>query len=165
MLSLNSYEPGIHCTSNIYIQVYKAGVKIMSTVLIRKFGEEAIQFLGKKVSVETSDQRVYKGTLTGIDERLDLVLNDVEGTGILKMIINGVYVKEIKLMEKPFDFKALSERLSKVFPGLVRIREDVGAIIVMDKIKVTETGVEEGSGLAADRVRVIYDEFMRENRK
>ena len=52
----------------------------MSTVLIRKFGEEAIQFLGKKVSVETSDQRVYKGTLTGIDERLDLVLNDVEGT-------------------------------------------------------------------------------------
>jgi hypothetical protein len=94
-----------------------------------------------------------------------LVLNDVEGTGILKMIINGVFVKEIKLMEKPFDFKALSERLSKVFPGLVRIREDVGAIIVMDKIKVTETGVEEGSGLAADRVRVIYDEFMRENRK
>ena len=91
----------------------------MSTVLIRKFGEEAIQFLGKKVSVETSDQRVYKGTLTGIDERLDLVLNDVEGTGILKMIINGAYVKEIKLMEKPFDFKALSERLSKVFPGLV----------------------------------------------
>ena len=65
------------------------------------------------------------------------------------MIINGAYVKEIKLMEKPFDFKALSERLSKVFPGLVRIREDVGAIIVMDKIKVTETGVEEGSGLAS----------------
>jgi len=164
-LHLSSYDPGIHCTSNIYIPVYKAGVKIMSTVLIRKFGEEAVQFLGKKVSVETSEQRVYKGTLTGIDERLDLVLNDVEGTGILKMIVNGVYVKEIKLMEKPFDFKALSERLSKVFPGPVRIREDVGAIIVMDKIKVTETGVEEGSGLAADRVRVIYDEFMRENRK
>jgi small nuclear ribonucleoprotein (snRNP)-like protein len=151
--------------SNIYMQAYKAGVKIMSTVLVRKFGEEAIQFLGKKVSVETSDQRVYKGTLSGIGERLDLILNDIEGTGILKMIINGTFVKEIKLMEKPFDFKALSERLSKVFPGLVRIREDVGAIIVMDKIKVTESGVEEGSGLAADRVKVIYDEFMREIRK
>lgn len=137
----------------------------MSTVLMRKFGEEAIQFLGKKVSVETSDQRSYKGTLSGIDERLDLVLNDIEGTGILKMLVNGAYVKEIKLMEKPFDFKALSERLSKVFPGLVRIREDVGAIIVMDKIKVTETGVEEGSGLAADRVRIIYEEFMKEQRK
>ena len=27
----------------------------------------------------------------------------------------------------------------------------------MDKIKVTQTGIEEGSGLAADRVRAIYD--------
>jgi hypothetical protein len=47
----------------------------------------------------------------------------------------------------------------------VKIREDVGAIIVMDKIKVTQGGVEEGSGLAADRVRSIYDEFMKETRK
>jgi hypothetical protein len=68
-------------------------------------------------------------------------------------------------MEKPFDFKSLSDRLSRVFPGLVKIREDVGAIIVMDKIKVTQTGIEEGSGLAADRVKAIYDEFMRETKK
>jgi hypothetical protein len=52
-----------------------------------------------------------------------------------------------------------------VFPGLVKIREDVGAIIVMDKIKVTQTGIEEGSGLAADRVKAIYDEFVRETKK
>jgi Lsm C-terminal len=68
-------------------------------------------------------------------------------------------------MEKPFDFKALSDRLARVFPGLVKIREDVGAIIVMDKIKVTQAGVEEGVGLAADRVRAIYEEFMRETKK
>jgi Lsm C-terminal len=68
-------------------------------------------------------------------------------------------------MEKPFDFKSLSDRLSRVFPGLVKIREDVGAIIVMDKIKVTQAGIEEGSGLAADRVRAIYDEFMRDSKK
>src|SRR3712207_7362679 len=71
----------------------------------------------------------------------------------------------LRLMEKPFDFKALAERLSRVFPGLVKIREDVGAIIVMDKIKVTQAGIEEGSGLAADRVKSIYDEFTRETRK
>jgi hypothetical protein len=68
-------------------------------------------------------------------------------------------------MEKPFDFKALAERLSRIFPGLVKIREDVGAIIVMDKIKVTQAGIEEGSGLAADRVKAIYDEFTREAKK
>jgi|SRR5579883_1863009 small nuclear ribonucleoprotein (snRNP)-like protein len=137
----------------------------MAAVVTRKFGEETLQFLGKKVSIETSDQRVYNGTLTGIDERLDIVLDNVEGHGILKMILNGTFVKEIRLMEKPFDFKALADRLSRVFPGLVKIREDVGAIIVMDKIKVTQAGIEEGSGLAADRVRAVYDEFIRETKK
>jgi small nuclear ribonucleoprotein (snRNP)-like protein len=137
----------------------------MSAVFLRKFGEETVQFLGKKVSVETSDQKTYIGTLTGIDEKLDLVLDNVEGQGILKMIVNGSYVREIKLMEKPFDYKALADRLSRVFPGLVKIREDVGAIIVMEKIKVTEDGIQEGSGLAADRVKAIFDEFIRETKK
>ena len=137
----------------------------MAAVVSRKFGEETLQFLGKKVSVETSDQKIYKGTLTGIDEKLDVVLDNVDVQGILKLILNGSFVKEIKLMEKPFDFKALSDRLARVFPGLVKIREDVGAIIVMDKIKVTQGGVEEGVGLAADRVRAIYEEFMREIRR
>jgi small nuclear ribonucleoprotein (snRNP)-like protein len=137
----------------------------MATVVSRKFGEETLQFLGKKVSVETSDQKIYNGTLTGIDEKLDVVLDNVDSQGILKLILNGSFVKEIKLMEKPFDLRALSDRLARVFPGLVKIREDVGAIIVMDKIKVTQAGVEEGVGLAADRVRAIYEEFMRETKK
>jgi hypothetical protein len=93
------------------------------------------------------------------------VLDNLQSLGILKIILNGSFVKEIKLMEKPFDFKALSDRISRVFPGLVKIREDVGAIIVMDKIKVTQAGIEEGSGLAAERVKTIYDEFVREMKK
>src|ERR671929_629649 len=137
----------------------------MKALILRKFGEETVQFLGKKVSIETSDHKTYNGTLAGIDEKLDVVLDNVEGHGILKLILNGSFVKEVRLMEKPFDFKALAERLSRVFPGLVKIREDVGAIIVMDKIKVTQAGIEEGSGLAADRVKAIYDEFAKETRK
>ena len=137
----------------------------MSAVIARKFGEETFQFIGKKVSVETSDEVVYNGILSAIDEKLDIVLNNVEGQGILKIILNGSFVKKIKLLEKPFDFKALSDRISRVFPGLVKIREDVGAIIVMDKIKVTQAGIEEGSGLAADRVKAIYEDFIKETIK
>ena len=152
--------------SNSYIFLNHILIRIFMTALLgRKFGEETIQFLGKKVSIETSDQKTYNGTLTGIDEKLNVVLDNIEGNGILKLILNGSFVKGIKLLEKPFDFKALSDRLSRVFPGLVKIREDVGAIIVMDKIKVTQTGIEEGSGLAADRVKAIYDEFLRETKK
>jgi small nuclear ribonucleoprotein (snRNP)-like protein len=137
----------------------------MSALTIRKFYEEILQFVGKKVSIETSYDKNYSGTLSAIDERLDTVLENVEGQGILRIIINGSFVKEIKLLEKPFDLKGLADRLSRVFPGLVKIREDVKAIIVMDKIKVTEYGIEEGSGLAADRVKSIYEEFMREFKK
>jgi len=137
----------------------------MAAVVARKFGEEMVQFLGKKVAVETADQKVYNGILSGIDEKLDVVLDKIEGQGILKVILNGSFVKEIKLLEKPFDFKALSDRLSRVFPGLVKIREDVGAIIVMDKIKVTQGGIQEGTGLAAERVKSIFDEFIRETKK
>ena len=124
-----------------------------------------LQFVGKKVSVETSDQKNYDGVMAAIDEKLNVVIDNVEGKGILKLIINGSFVKEVKLLEKPFDLKGLAERLGRVFPGLVKIRDDVGAIIVMDKIKVTQAGVEEGVGLAANRVKAVYDEFMRDSKK
>jgi small nuclear ribonucleoprotein (snRNP)-like protein len=137
----------------------------MSALTIRKFYEEILQFVGKKVSIETSYDKSYSGTLSAIDERLDTVLENLEGQGILRIIINGLFVKEIKLLEKPFDLRGLADRLSRVFPGLVKIRDDVNAIIVMDKIKVTEHGIEEGTGLAADRVKSIYEEFMREFKK
>jgi small nuclear ribonucleoprotein (snRNP)-like protein len=137
----------------------------MSALVSRKFGEETLQFLGKKVSIETSDNKVYSGTLAGIDEKLNVALDNVEGHGIMKLILNGSFVKEVRLMEKPFDFKALADRFTRVFPGLVKIRDDIGAIIIMDRIKVTQSGVEEGTGPTADRVRQIYDDFMRETRK
>ncbi|MGI0023156.1 MAG: Lsm family RNA-binding protein [Nitrososphaeraceae archaeon] len=137
----------------------------MSALTIRKFYEEILQFVGKKVSIETSYDKNYNGTLSAIDERLDTVLENVEGQGILRIVINGSFIKEIKLLEKPFDLRGLADRLSRVFPGLVKIRDDVNAIIVMDKIKVTEHGIEEGTGLAADRVKSIYEEFMREFKK
>jgi small nuclear ribonucleoprotein (snRNP)-like protein len=70
----------------------------MTAVILRRFAEETVQFLGKKVSIETSDQKTYSGTLTGIDEKLDVVLDNVEGQGILKLILNGSFIKEIKLM-------------------------------------------------------------------
>jgi small nuclear ribonucleoprotein (snRNP)-like protein len=137
----------------------------MSALTNRKFNEEMLQFVGKKVSVETSDQKNYDGVMAAMDEKLNVVIDNVEGKGILKLIINGSFVKEVKLLEKPFDLKGLAERLGRVFPGLVKIRDDVGAIIVMDKIKVTQAGVEEGVGLAANRVKAVYDEFMRDSKK
>lgn len=136
-------------------------------MIFRKFGEEISSFVGKLVLVEVVDGKHYTGVLAGIDENLNIILDKVTGAGenVYKVAVNGTNVKEIKLTEKPFDFRALAERLSRVFPGLVAVREDIGAIIVMDKIKVTEKGVAEGSGLAAEKVKGIFDEYLREKKK
>ena len=139
----------------------------MASVVFRKFGEELNGFLGRPVMVLTADGKEYSGTLVGIDESLSIILDKVVGAGpnVFKAALNGNNVREIKLMERPFDFKALGERLSRVFPGLVSVRDDIGAIIVMEKIKVTDKGVTEGTGLAADKVKMIFDEYIRDSKR
>jgi len=135
-------------------------------MVFRRFGEEVAGFVGKSVAVETKDSKVYSGRLTAVDERLNLVLDGVVGAGegVFKLVLNGDVVREIKLVEKPFDLRGLAERLSRVFPGLVSERDDIGVLMVMEKVKVTEKGVE-GVGIAADKVRSIFDEYVRETKK
>ncbi|HZW57729.1 MAG TPA: Lsm family RNA-binding protein [Nitrososphaerales archaeon] len=140
----------------------------MSTISNRRFTEEIVGMVGRRVSVSTGDGRQYAGDLLGIDEKMNLVLGSVAGaTGVgeasVKVVLNGSFVKEIILLEKPFDLRALNERLARAFPGMTKLREDIGAILVMDTIKVTEKGVVEGTDrLSATRVKQIYDEFARE---
>ncbi len=138
----------------------------MSSIVFRRFGDELSSFIGKPVVVATGEGKDYGGVLLGVDEGLNLILDKVTGAGenVFKVAINGSNVREIKLMAKPFDFRALGERMNRVFPGLVAVREDLGVIMVMDKIKVTEKGVE-GTGLAVDKAKAIYDEYMREVKK
>ncbi|MDG6904856.1 MAG: Lsm family RNA-binding protein [Nitrososphaerota archaeon] len=139
----------------------------MSNIGNRRFSEEIVAMVGRRVSVSTGDGKKYDGDLIGIDERLNLILGAVIGVeSSLRVVLNGTFVKEIDLLEKPFDLRALNERLSRAFPGMTKLREDIGAILVMDSIKVTEKGVVEGADrLSATRVKQIYEEFARETSK
>ncbi len=131
----------------------------------KRFSEELVGIVGRRVSVTTGDGHQYEGDLLGIDDKLNLIMGSVMGAreGSVKVVLNGAFVKEILLLEKPFDLKALNERLGRAFPGMTKLREDIGAILIMDSIKVTEKGVVEGGDrLSATRVKQIYDEFARE---
>jgi len=134
----------------------------------RKFFGEIAALLDKTVMVMTLDGKNYSGTLAGINpETLSLCLSDAKdekGTVLHRIVLNGSVIAQIFTVEKPFDLKALSERLEKVFPTMVRLYEDKGFIWVMDKIKVTEKGVVEGTGPAAERVQRVYDLFLSETR-
>lgn len=132
----------------------------------RKFFTEVAGLVDSSVVVVTTTGKTYGGTLVGVNpDSLSLCLADVKAEGdevLHRVFLNGSVVAEILSVEKPFDLRALSERLEKVFPTMVRLYEDNGFIWVMDKVKVTEKGVVDGSGPAAERVQSVYEHFIRE---
>ena len=136
------------------------------SVAKRKFVGEIGSLLDKTVMVITVDGKKYTGTLSGIDpDTLSLSLSeakDENGALTHKIFLNGSILGQIFTIEKPFDLRALSERLEKVFPTMVKLYEDQGFIWVMEKIKVTEKGVTEGSGPIAERVNRVYNLFTKE---
>ncbi len=136
------------------------------SVAQRKLATEIAALVDKNVTVNTTTGKKVVGTLLGINpDNLSLCLAEAKDeTGITarRVFLNGAVVAQITSTEKPFDLKALAGRLEKVFPTMVKLYEDQGFIWVMDKVKVTERGVVEGSGPAAERVQRVYDLFMSE---
>lgn len=138
----------------------------MLSIAKRKFFNEVTALVDSNVVVATTTGKKYSGSLAGIDpDSLSLCLAEVkdeEGMTLHKVCLNGGVVAEIISAEKPFDLEALADRLKKVFPTMVDLYEDKGFIWVMNKVKVTEKGVVEGSGPAAERVRRVYEHFISE---
>jgi len=138
------------------------------SVAQRRFLTEVGALVDKSVTVLTVDGKSYTGSLIGINpDNLSLCLaeaKDDKGSLIHRVFLNGSVVAQVLAIEKPFDLRALADRLEKVFPTLVKLYEDKGFIWVMDKIKVTEKGVVEGSGPAAERVQKVYAQFASETK-
>ena len=136
------------------------------SVAKRKFVGDIGMLIDRTVMVITVDGKKYSGTLSGIDpDTLSLSLSDAKdekGMTTHKVFLNGSILSQILTIEKPFDLKALAERLEKVFPTMVKLYEDQGFIWVMEKIKVSEKGVIEGSGPIAERVQRVYSLFTKE---
>ena len=136
------------------------------SVAQRKFFTEVAALVDKTVVVSTTTGKIFTGTLIGINpDNLSLCVSEAKDeTGQMAhmVFLNGNVVAQIVSAEKPFDLKALATRLEKVFPTMVKLYEDKGFIWIMDKVKLTEKGVVEGSGPAAERVQRVYEQFMSE---
>jgi len=132
----------------------------------RRFNSEVAALIDAIVTVVTTDNKTYTGTLIGVNpENLNLVLSDAEDSEshiFPRIVISGNTVARILSTQKAFDLRGLAERLERVFPRMVKLYEKEGFIWVMDRVKVTEKGVVEGSGPAAERVQRVYSQFLRE---
>jgi small nuclear ribonucleoprotein (snRNP)-like protein len=136
------------------------------SVAQRKFFTEIAALVDKPVTVNTTTGKKFVGILVGINpDNMGLCMTEAKDeTGQVshRVFLNGNIVAQISSTEKPFDLKALAGRLEKVFPTMVKLYEDQGFIWVMDKVKLTERGVVEGTGPAAERVQKVYAQFMSE---
>ena len=136
------------------------------SVAQRKYFTAVAALVDKIVSITTTTGKTFTGTLIGINpDSMSLCIaeaKDEAGQASHRVFLNGSVVAQILSAEKPFDLKALASRLEKVFPTMVKLYEEKGFIWVMDKVKLTERGIVEGSGPAAERVHRVYEQFMSE---
>jgi small nuclear ribonucleoprotein (snRNP)-like protein len=132
----------------------------------RKFFEELGQLVSKPVVVEDNSGKTFEGVLLGFDrESMSVALGDVKSSGgtlMHRLFLTGNSVAKIMATESPFNLNGLKERLERVFPNMVQHYTEAGVLVVMGKIRLNETGIIEGTGPAADRVRDIYNRFVAE---
>jgi len=155
-------------TVNVIRQPDHNPLVVEMSLASRRYLEDLSGLLQREVYVLTTDGRTFTGTLSGFHvETMSVSLTnarDEKGKNLYRLFVNGATIAQIYALEKPFDLRGLAERLERVFPKLVRLYEDQGVVVVMDRIRVTEKGVVEGSGPAAERVQRVVEEFTREAR-
>lgn len=140
----------------------------LTTALMRMtLDAELRKMVGKNVLVETSDGSLFTGVLEAYDPTsLSLVLSNAEkekGQKYFRIIITGNNIRAVLLPKAFVELRKLAERLERIFPNMVKYNEEAGVIIVLDKVRVDERGVIEGTGMVAERVQKVYKDFMSES--
>ncbi|MFX0169283.1 MAG: Lsm family RNA-binding protein [Candidatus Hodarchaeota archaeon] len=135
----------------------------------RYFFKELASLIGATVLVSTNTGKTLTGKMRGYDPTtLSVVLSDAQdnkGTIYHRIVVTGHTILELVKTEDPFDLKGLAEQLETLFPpGEVRFLEDARVIVVLNKVRVTEQGVE-GTGPLADRIRKVYARFVEEQKE
>ena len=139
----------------------------MSTTTTPKwvFNKELADLKGKYITVVTTTGKSFNGLLKAWNpDTFDLCLANVnEGKNTyFKVFLRGPIISEILISEQPFDLHALAADLRSrlnLLEADVKVFDDARIIQVLNKVKVSEKGVE-GTGPVADRVRAVFESFM-----
>lgn len=138
----------------------------MANVSRRMFFDELSKLLKKSVTAVTVDGKTYTGTLEGYDpDSLSICLTnatDEESKTVPQIFFIGNTISKIYATEKPFNLKALADRLERIFPRMIKLYDDIGVIVVMDRVRINASGLLEGTGPIAERTLRVYDEFIKD---
>ncbi|MCD6324224.1 MAG: Lsm family RNA-binding protein [Desulfurococcales archaeon] len=142
---------------------------------VRNLISEIASLLENIVIVKLIDGTTYEGKLVGIDAgdrlTLHLVLEDAKtssGEKYYKVVINGSRVSEIISVQRPkFNPEEFAEFITvklNLPPGTVRVIKEAKTVLVYDRYKITENGVE-GSGGMASKLYSLWEEYMESHKK
>jgi len=142
---------------------------------MKRFVNELLNVIDKYVIVKLDNGGFYEGTLLGVDvgERLSLHLvlgnaKDSSGNIYYRVFIHGNRISEIIAKEQPiFDPDEFSSYIMSKLnlpPGSVKVIKDANMVVVYDKYKVSEGGVE-GAGPLASKLYSLYQEYVELRRK
>ncbi|MEC8704241.1 MAG: Lsm family RNA-binding protein [Asgard group archaeon] len=135
----------------------------MSANLSRNYKTEMNAFAGHNVIIETTNGKKIKGLLIGLNaDDMSMILGDaiVNDVNHHRLFLSGKIISEMYLGEAPFNIAGLKTALEEVFKKSgVKYYDDTQTIVVMDRYKVKEGGVE-GEGPIADRIRRIWQSHI-----
>uniref|UniRef100_A0A7C5XI90 Sm ribonucleo n=1 Tax=Ignisphaera aggregans TaxID=334771 RepID=A0A7C5XI90_9CREN len=138
----------------------------------RSLAGELVRLVDKRVQVKLVDGKTYTGKLISFDHTsLHIVLSDVEssnGEKYHRVIINGSRISEILVQEQPTfnaeEFASIVLSKLGLRSDVVKVLSDVNAVIIYDRIRVTEAGVE-GAGSLAQKIYEVYTEYIEGKKK
>ncbi len=142
---------------------------------VRNLISEIASLIDNVVIVKLIDGTTYEGKLVGIDAgdrlTLHLVLEDAKtssGEKYYKVFINGNRISEIISVQRPkFNPEEFAEFITTKLnlpPGTVRVIKEAKTVLVYDRYKITENGVE-GSGGMASKLYSLWEEYMESRKK
>jgi small nuclear ribonucleoprotein (snRNP)-like protein len=129
----------------------------------KRFVAELNNVIGREVQVVLSNGEVYRGTLHAVDTQLNIVLSNAVGkTGEKydKIFIMYRYIIHIDSIQRRIDLREFAKYAEKVFPGMVKYVEETNTVLIGDKVRVSEIGVE-GVGPVAERAKRLFEEFLK----
>ena len=134
----------------------------------QSFAKELNLFLNENIIIETLKGETIEGVIVAYDpETISVIIENAvfNETAFDRMMVNGSSITKIYLKEKRFDLNKLKAEIEKSFPNLVEYRKELGIILVMNRIRVNESGVEGDPGPATDRVKKIFNAFLEQTER
>ena len=134
----------------------------------QSFAKELNLFLNENIIIETLKGETIEGVIVAYDpETISVIIEEAvfNETAFDRMMVNGSSITKIYLKEKRFDLNKLKAEIEKSFPNLVEYRKELGIILVMNRIRVNESGVQGDPGPATDRVKKIFNAFLEKTER